>query len=113
MTPDRRRELADMAASALLTLAQDKLPTGPEREALDAVVLHWATDRTDRIGKLEKALELALAYLGRQEPGDSRAVSDEYAAMLAVLCDVRPNSPGGEMAIIQAALDRPDVQGPA
>lgn len=33
---------------------------------------------------LSKALNLALLYLARLEPGDSRAVSDEFVAMAAV-----------------------------
>ena len=60
------------------------------------------------IARLEAALTLALDMLGDYEPGDSRAISDEYVAMSAVLCGVEPNSPGEEMAIIIAALCRRD-----
>jgi hypothetical protein len=42
-----------------------------------------------RIADLELALELALAWLSRFEPGDSRAVSDEFVAMAAILCEAR------------------------
>lgn len=64
-------------------------------EALDfneriAVILPLAraTDAA-RIKALEAALKLALDWLGPLEPPDSRAVSDEFVAMLAVLdrCD--------------------------
>lgn len=37
-----------------------------------------------RVGDLQKALNLALRYLFAHEPGDSRAVSDEFVAMCAV-----------------------------
>lgn len=38
-----------------------------------------------RIAELSGALELALALLGKFEPGDSRAVSDHFVAMAAIL----------------------------
>jgi hypothetical protein len=50
---------------------------------------------------LKKALDLALCRLAPQEPGDSRAVSDEFVAMAAVAaghCD-QP-----VMAVIEKAL---------
>jgi hypothetical protein len=67
--------------------------------------------------RMREALGLALDYLGDFEPGDSRtvsneyvammavlcAVANEYVAMMAVLCGVAPNSPGEEMATIKAA----------
>lgn len=51
----------------------------------------------------QKALDLALCYLGALEPGDSRAVSDEFVAMASVQRgDASPNV----MAVIDAALAR-------
>ena len=55
------------------------------------------------LAKVEEALDLALDYLGELEPGDSRAVSNEYVAMLGVLCGVEPNKPGEDLEIIRAA----------
>jgi hypothetical protein len=52
-----------------------------------------------------RALELALDYLVEMEPGDSRAVSNEFVAMLGVLLGVEPNTPGEDMAIIEKALE--------
>lgn len=40
-----------------------------------------------RIADLELALDLALNWLGEQEPGDSRAVSNEFVAMAAIRCE--------------------------
>lgn len=67
---------------------------------------HGAAVVGDRVTRLEKALNLALGYLIRFEPGDSRAVSDEFVAMSAVLHDAEPNSPDAEIAIIDAAAER-------
>lgn len=52
---------------------------------------------------LKAALGLALAILGRQEPGDSRAVSDEYVGMLAVLSGVTTDA---DVAWLNAARER-------
>jgi urease beta subunit len=43
----------------------------------------------DRIEALEAALDLALGYLVQFEPGDSRAVSDEFVAMASVLANIK------------------------
>lgn len=58
----------------------------------------------ERVKALEGALTLALDYLGELEPGDSRAVSNEYVAMSTVLCRIEPNVPGEDLAIIVAGL---------
>ena len=52
-----------------------------------------------------RALELALDYLVEMEPGDSRAISNEFVAMLGVFLGVEPNTPGEDMAIIEKALE--------
>lgn len=54
--------------------------------------------------ELEAALKLALEYLGRLEPGDSRAVSDEFVAMLAALSDL-PDLTSSLQIIHSALLD--------
>jgi hypothetical protein len=62
----------------------------------DAVYNPWvyreAADEIERLraeiadmGAVHKALELALCWLAAHEPGDSRAVSDEFVAMTAIL----------------------------
>jgi hypothetical protein len=43
---------------------------------------------TGRVEELQAALDLALAWLTPFEPGDSRAVSDEFFAMAAIACEV-------------------------
>lgn len=58
------------------------------------------------ISDLREALGLALAYLSRFEPGDSRAVSDEFVAMAAVQCGIGDDAC---MAIINRALSRFDA----
>lgn len=55
---------------------------------------------------LEEALDLALRMLVKYEPEDSRAVSDEYVAMAALISGIEPNEPGDEMQIIRAARER-------
>jgi len=50
---------------------------------------------------LRKALALALCYLAQFEPGDSRAVSNEFVAMSSVLAG---HTSGEVMPIIEAAL---------
>ena len=55
------------------------------------------------LAKAREALDLALDYLGELEPGDSRAVSNEYVAMLGVLSGAEPNNPGEDLEIIRAA----------
>lgn len=40
----------------------------------------------ERVRDLEQALKLALAWLAPHEPGDSRAVSDEFVAMASISC---------------------------
>jgi hypothetical protein len=51
---------------------------------------------------LRQALDLALCHLSKSEPGDSRAVSNEFVAMAAVLSgDVSPSV----TAIISGALE--------
>jgi hypothetical protein len=42
---------------------------------------------TTRQERLELALGYALNILSRNEPGDSRAVSDEFVSMASILCD--------------------------
>ncbi len=46
--------------------------------------LHDINRAADVIRAQAKALDLALCYLGKFEPGDSRAVSNEFVAMAAI-----------------------------
>jgi len=108
------RILADAILAALGSRSNEA--TGGFGSSAEGADTHRAAETAvvgDWTAKLEKALELALGYLARFEPGDSRAVSDEYVAMLAVLCRVEPNELGGEMAIIEAALARLEQATPA
>ena len=56
-----------------------------------------------RIAALEGALGLALAYMARFEPKDSRAVSDEFVAMAAIHSGDYSES---VMRVIDAALQK-------
>jgi len=62
----------------------------------------------DRIEALDAALGLALERLGAMEPGDSRAVSDEYVAMAAVACDL--DDLDSSLAIIRVARSSPETR---
>jgi hypothetical protein len=57
-----------------------------------------------RILDLKEALGLALDILGRNEPGDSRAVSNEFVAMLAILDGA--GDIDASLSIIKAARER-------
>jgi hypothetical protein len=74
----------------------------PDPDTLSEAV-ERATTAEARSAKLTEALDLALDFLSDFEPGDSRAVSNEYVAMAAVCSDIEPNSPDEEMGIIRAA----------
>lgn len=55
-----------------------------------------------RIAALEAALNLALEILVKFEPGDSRAVSNEFVAMAAVACNLDDQTAAQEL--IRTAL---------
>lgn len=50
----------------------------PAKEAIEALLI--------RIEDLELVADLALGWLGEQEPPDSRTVSNEFVAMAAIRC---------------------------
>lgn len=56
-----------------------------------------------QIKDLRDALSLAVNMLAPYEPGDSRAVSDEFVALASV---VSGDTSGEVMPIIRAALER-------
>jgi hypothetical protein len=59
-----------------------------ESEANAAAIVHWENN----FEPLRNALALALCYLSQYESGDSRAVSNEFVAMAAVLAgDIAPD----------------------
>jgi hypothetical protein len=60
---------------------------------------------SERVADLELALDLALRHLIRFEPGDSRAVSDEFVAMAAIQCGLFDRL-GECRDIIRAAIER-------
>ena len=68
-------------------------------------------DRQRKIANLRAALGLALKYLERYEPPDSRAVSNEFVAMASVAADCENDEC---MQIIHAAstLELPPVPQP-
>ena len=53
-------------------------------------------------GDLKLALEWALEILGRYEPGDSRAVSDEFVSAYAVLCGLTDRREEARAILLQA-----------
>lgn len=57
----------------------------------------------DETQRLRDALRLALSWLSLNEPGDSRAVSDEFVAMAAVSCGL---GDAASDAVIQNALSK-------
>lgn len=59
--------------------------------------------RTPAPDAVREALELALGILGRMEPGDSRAVSNEFVAMAAVASG---DTSDRVMAVIRSAKAR-------
>lgn len=52
--------------------------------------------------ELQTALKLAVAMLAHTEPGDSRAVSDEFVALCSVSCG---DSSGEVMPVIRRGLE--------
>ena len=65
------------------------------------IAVPCAGEAADRIEALEAALDLAVNIIMVNEPGDSRAVSDEAVALAAVSCgDTSPEV----MAVIRDAL---------
>lgn len=60
--------------------------------------------RDARIQALEAALSLAVCMLAPYEPGDSRAVSDEFVTLAAIDCGL-PDTEGAYAKIISDALD--------
>lgn len=70
-------------------------------ELIAPIIAH----QSQRIEDLEKAFDLATCRLGELEPGDSRAVSDEFVAMAAVLCGLFDHD-GSIMKIIDEGLLR-------
>lgn len=52
--------------------------------------------------QLKKALTLAVNMLAHYEPGDSRAVSNEFVALAAVQCDLVDDA---VMKVIEDALE--------
>jgi hypothetical protein len=117
MTPDDMDAVLDLARA---NLTPDELPADMEAVAwltsnlADADHHKWLTltvSAEDLRALLKayqeqrRALELALDYLVEMEPGDSRAISNEFVAMLGVFLGVEPNTPGEDMAIIEKALE--------
>jgi hypothetical protein len=87
----RNRHLLHMAVSGEM----DNFGDWAEEAAIRAIIEFAAPVRD--------ALGLALSYLVQNEPGDSRAVSDEFVAMAAIHAGL-----GGEkaMAVIRDAIAR-------
>ena len=61
-------------------------------------------NKSPRVSQLEAALELALLILEAREPQDSRAVSDEFVAMAAVLAECANES---ALTLIEEGLKIP------
>lgn len=66
-----------------------------------AKILKQIVATADRAAALEKALELATEIIMKNEPGDSRAVSNEAVALAAV---VSGDTSEPVMAVINKAL---------
>ena len=68
-------------------------------------MLEAENERVNEVAdKYKLALELALVLLEKYEPGDSRAVSDEFVAMAAILCDVSTSDDC--VGLIRNAMDK-------
>ena len=78
-----------------------------ERDLLEANnrYLQRARDAEAELADVRLALDLALAWLAPNEPGDSRAVSNEFVAMYAIQCGLTDNRVECR-AIISSALAR-------
>lgn len=63
---------------------------------------HVIADMQWRIEELTAALDLALSYLAPRERGDSRAVSNEFVSMAAILSGGEANLEA--LSIVKAAL---------
>ena len=72
--------------------------------------LQRARDAESELADVRLALDLALAWLAPNEPGDSRAVSNEFVAMYAIQCGLADNRVECR-AIISSALARAKMQG--
>ena len=88
---------ADGSRIAHTGMGQLPPPRSSESEANAAAIVHFENN----FEPLRKALALALCYLARFEPGDSRAVSNEFVAMSSVLAG---DTSGEVMPIIEDAL---------
>ena len=64
--------------------------------------------QAEGVERLTEALGLALKYLAAHEPGDSRAVSDEFVAMAAIHAGLGSDE---AMAVIRAALSATTERG--
>lgn len=88
--------LADIAArSACRTRYEGQPPR--EDEALAGEI---ATLRAEN-ARLREAITLAVGMLSQDEPGDSRAASNEFVALAAVQCGIANDK---DWVVIRAAL---------
>ena len=64
------------------------------------------TSRRNENEMLRQALKLAVDMLAPYEPGDSRAVSNEFVALAALLTGLNPDEERAVMDVIDAANRR-------
>ena len=67
------------------------------------VLIPLCREAAKRIEQLKNALSVALGMLAPYEPGDSRAVSDEFVALATVECEIDDEA---SWVVINAALER-------
>jgi hypothetical protein len=89
--------------SGVSMLHEDEAPEFSPKCCDDVARRHLKRQRDD----LRAALDLALIRLGKMEPGDSRAVSNEYVAMAAA-GTIHHNDEGRE--IIRRAIEAEPAQ---
>lgn len=97
---DEAAAARNLGAGGQTTLGEAGITLTPPEPAGDA--------ETDRA----QALRLAVEYLGRQEPGDSRAVSNEFVAMAAASCGIQNEEGRAIIAAELARLEKEPVEPP-
>lgn len=95
----------ELAGEGGFTFAEEELTLSAYNAGLEHAE-HNVCDECDpeNSGKYKLALELALILLSRYEPGDSRAVSDDFVAMAAIHADA--NTSDDCVALVHQSIIR-------
>jgi hypothetical protein len=95
-----RRQSAQYRGSPLTEHRETSSILGACANKIVAMETELATLRDDN-ARLREAIALAVGMLAQDEPGDSRAVSNEFVALAAVECGIANDD---DWAVIRAAL---------